>query len=227
MPLDETLGALNSFVETGKVRAVGLSNFTGWQLERAIQISHYEQMAVPVSLQPQYNLLAREIELEIYPVVLEHGLGLLPWSPLGGGWLTGKYQGSAVPEGETRLGEDPTRGVEAYDRRDTDRTWRILEVVGAVAHERGAPMSQVALNWVKNRPSVSSVLLGCRNVSQLEDNLAALSWDLDPEEMKTLNLVSAPGVPDYIEGFLAENAGVDVWERLSTTLPNTGSQTSA
>ncbi len=227
VPLEETLGALNSFVESGKVRAVGLSNFTGWQLERAIQISHHEQMAGPVSLQPQYNLLAREIELEIYPVVLDHGLGLLPWSPLGGGWLTGKYSRAARPEGETRLGEDPTRGVEAYDRRDTDRTWRILEVVGDIAEGRGVPMSQVALNWVRDRPSVSSVLLGCRTVSQLEDNLAALSWNLDPEEMNRLNTVSAPGIPDYIEGFQAELAGVDIWDRLGTIRQGTGSQISA
>ena len=222
--VEETLTALSSFVERGKVRAVGLSNFTGWQLERAIQISHYEQLAVPVSLQPQYNLLAREIELEIYPVVLEHGLGLLPWSPLGGGWLTGKYSRSTTPEGQTRLGEDPTRGVEAYDRRNNDRTWRVLDLVGAIADRRGVRMSQVALNWVRRRPSVSSVLLGCRSVSQLQDNLAALSWDLEQEEMDTLNRVSAPGIPDYIEGFLAEMAGVEVWDRLSTTRSDTNPQ---
>ncbi len=216
VPLEETLGALNSFVESGKVLVLGLSNYTGWQLERAVQIARHEAWAPPVSLQPQYNLLAREIELEILPVVIENGLGLLPWSPLGGGWLTGKYSRSERPKGETRLGEDPTRGVEAYDRRNNEQTWRILDVVAGVSEKRGVSMSQVALNWLRNRPSVSSVLLGCRTVSQLEDNLAALDWDLEPDEMDQLTALSAPGIPDYLQGFLTDSADVDIWKRLGT-----------
>ncbi|HUG07929.1 MAG TPA: aldo/keto reductase [Acidimicrobiia bacterium] len=216
VPIDETLGALNSFVEAGKVRFIGLSNYTGWQVERAVQVSSHNRWAAPVSLQPQYNLLARDIELEILPASIENGLGLLPWSPLGGGWLTGKYSRESRPIGETRLGEDPNRGVEAYDRRNTDRTWSILAEVAVIAEGRGVTMSQVALNWLRNRPSVSSVLVGARTVEQLDDNLRALAWNLEDEEMEALTQVSAPGVPDYLHGFLRDEAGVDIWRRLGT-----------
>lgn len=216
VPIEDTLGALNSFVEAGKVRFIGLSNYTGWQVERTVQVASHNDWASPVSLQPQYNLLARDIELEILPASIENGLGLLPWSPLGGGWLTGKYSRESRPIGETRLGEDPNRGVEAYDRRNTDRTWNILAAVERTAEGRGVTMSQVALNWLRNRPSVSSVLIGARTVDQLEDNLGALEWNLEEEEMEALTRVSAPGIPDYLHGFLRDEAGVDIWQRLGT-----------
>ncbi|HSM45450.1 MAG TPA: aldo/keto reductase, partial [Acidimicrobiia bacterium] len=119
--------------------------------------------------------------------------------------------------GATRLGEDPNRGVEAYDRRTTERTWSILAEVEQIARRRDVTMSQVALNWLRNRPSVSSVLLGVRTVDQLEDNLGALEWDLDDSEMEDLTRVSAPGIPDYVHGFLDDLAGVDIWRRLGTT----------
>lgn len=216
VPIEETMGALDSFVETGKARAIGVSNYTGWQIERTVQTARINGWAPIVSLQPQYNLLAREIELEILPASLENGLGLLPWSPLGGGWLTGKYSSEQRPAGATRLGEDPERGVEAYDRRNTERTWDILETVERIARDRHATMSQVSLNWVRNRPSVSSVLLGVRTVAQLDDNLAALEWNLEDDEMAELTMVSAPGIPDYLQGFLEDAADVDIWQRLGT-----------
>ena len=101
-----------------------------------------------MTLQPQYSLLAREIEWEIVPAVLDAGLGLLPWSPLGGGWLSGKYRRDQRPAGATRLGEDPDRGMEAYDRRGTDRTWHVIDAVQKVAEDRGVSMAEVALAWV-------------------------------------------------------------------------------
>lgn len=217
VPIEETLGTLNSFVEAGKVRFIGVSNYTGWQIERTVQTAHRNRWAAPVSLQPQYNLLARDIELEVLPASIENGLGLLPWSPLGGGWLTGKYSRDSRPSGETRLGEDPDRGVEAYDRRNTERTWAILDQVKTTADRRGATMSQVALNWLRSRPSVSSVLLGARTVEQLEDNLDSLLWDLDDADMSKLTRVSAPGISDYVQGFLDDLAGVDIWQRLGTS----------
>lgn len=216
VPIGETLGALNSFVEQGKARFIGVSNYAGWQIERAALTASRHGWAPIASLQPQYNLLAREIELEILPASLENGLGLLPWSPLGGGWLTGKYSRTKRPTGATRLGEDPARGVEAYDRRNTERTWRVLDEVRRIADNHGVTMSQVSLNWVRNRESVSSVLLGCRTVDQLEDNLGALDWNLDSEEMDALTAVSAPGIPDYLQRFLQKNAGMGVWDRLGT-----------
>ena len=216
VPIAETIGALKEFVEAGRVREIGFSNYTGWQIERAVWTSQDAGAPRPVSVQPQYNLLAREIELEIMPACIENGIGLLPWSPLGGGWLTGKYSRSERPSGASRLGEDPNRGVEAYDRRNKKRTWQVLEVVESIAANRATSMSQVALNWVRNRPSVSSVLLGARTVEQLNDNLGALDWNLSGDEMANLTRVSSPGIPDYVHGFLRNNAGVRVWDDLGT-----------
>ncbi len=216
VPIDETVETLNDFVTAGKVRAVGVSNFIGWQLERAIMTARHRGWAPVVSLQPQYNLLTRDIELEVLPLCLDENIGLLPWSPLGGGWLTGKYSAHVPPAGPTRLGVDPNRGVEAYHLRNNDHTWRVLEAVRTVAAGRGVTMSQVALNWVRQRPGVSSVLLGCRNLGQLEDNLGALDWELEPGEMDQLNEISAPGIPIYPHGFLEVEADVDIWEKLAT-----------
>lgn len=215
-PLAETLQTLDGFVQAGKVGHIGLSNYTGWQLERAVQIASHHDWSPIVSMQPQYNLLAREIEWDLMPVCLDHEIGLLPWSPLGGGWLTGKYSPDERPEGASRLGEDPDRGVEAYDLRNNERTWNVVAAVREVAESRGVSMSQVALNWVRSRPGVTSVLLGCRTVAQLEDNLAALEWNLEADEMASLTEVSAPGMPTYPHGFLESLAGVDTWERMGT-----------
>jgi aryl-alcohol dehydrogenase-like predicted oxidoreductase len=204
-PLEETLSAFDELVQDGTIRYVGLSNFAGWQLEKAVLLTRLNGWAPIVTMQPQYNLLAREIEWELVPVCLEERVGLLPWSPLGGGWLTGKYRPDERPTGATRLGEDPNRGVEAYDKRNTERTWRILDVVSRIADERGsgASRAQVALNWLLRRPAVTSVILGARNVSQLEDNLGATRWDLDDEELSQLDAVSEPGLP-YPYGFIED-----------------------
>jgi len=215
-PLEETLQTLTELVEAGKIRHAGVSNFTAWQLQRAVLTAQYEGWAPIVSLQPKYSLLSRDIELELLPLCLEQKLGLLPWSPLAGGWLTGKYTPQERPTGATRLGENPSRGIEAYDLRNTDRTWAILEVVRAVASARDTTMSQVALNWVRGRPGVTSVLLGVRSVEQLSDNLAALSWELTDNEVSVLNEVSAPGIPIYPHGFMEAYAGMDIWEDLMT-----------
>ncbi len=145
-PLEETLSTLDAMVRAGKIRYYGLSNYTGWQVQKAVAIARAEGWAAPVTLQPQYNLLVRELEWEVVPSCLDAGLGLLPWSPLGGGWLTGKYTQRERPTGATRLGENPDRGVEAYDRRSSrQRTWDVVEAVRSVADTRGASMAQVAL----------------------------------------------------------------------------------
>ena len=200
-PLEETLGALDDMVRAGKVRYIGLSNFTGWQVQKAVGLARERGFAVPVTLQPQYNLLVRELEWEIVPACLDAGLGLLPWSPLGGGWLTGKYQRDTPPVGATRLGENPDRGVEAYSRRSTQqRTWDVVDAVRDVADKRGVSMAQVALAWLVDRPSVTSVILGARTLEQLEDNLAAGSLHLDPDETAALEAASDPAPADYPYG---------------------------
>ena len=200
-PMEETLGFLDDAVRAGKVHYVGLSNFTGWQLQRAVDVAEHRHLSVPVTLQPQYNLLAREIEWEIVPAAQANGLGLLPWSPLGGGWLTGKYTRDERPTGATRLGEDPERGVEAYDKRGSrERTWDVVDAVRSVAEERGSSMAQVALAWLVDRPAVTSVILGARTVAQLDDNLGAADLHLSPEETARLDAASDPGAADYPYG---------------------------
>jgi aryl-alcohol dehydrogenase-like predicted oxidoreductase len=200
-PLEETLRFLDDAVRAGKILYVGLSNFTGWQLQRAVDVAEFGQLSTPVTLQPQYNLLVREIEWEVVPAVEANGLGLLPWSPLGGGWLTGKYRRDDRPTGRTRLGENPERGVEAYARRSAvERTWDVVDAVRAVADERGVSMAQVALAWLVDRPTVSSVILGARTLEQLDDNLGAADLHLDDEEAARLDRVSDPGVADYPYG---------------------------
>lgn len=200
-PIEETLDAYADLIRAGKIRYVGASNFTGWQLQRAVLVAA-DRASVPVTLQPQYNLLAREIELELVPLCLDEGLGLLPWSPLGGGWLTGKYTREQRPTGATRLGEDPERGVEAWAKRDTDHTWAVLDAVREIAAGRDATQSQVALNWVNHRPGVSATILGVRTVAQLEDNLGATGWRLSDDERERLDAVSVPWRPDYPYGFI-------------------------
>jgi aryl-alcohol dehydrogenase-like predicted oxidoreductase len=201
-PVEEWLGALDELVRAGKIHYVGVSNVRGYQLQRIIDVSRAEGFAPVVSLQPQYNLLAREIEWELVPCCEDEGVGLLPWSPLGGGWLTGKYTRDERPTGATRLGEDPERGVEAYDKRANERTWAILEVLESVSGATGATMSQVALAWVTAQPSVSSTILGVRTLEQLDDNLGAADLELTTEQLSALDEVSAPVTPDYPYGFI-------------------------
>ncbi len=216
VPLGETIGVLDELVAAGKILHAGVSNYSGWQLQRAVMATRHEGLAPIVSLQAQYSLLGREIELEILPVCLEERLGVLVWSPLAGGWLSGKYSPDERPTGATRLGDDPDRGIEAYDIRNQPRTWDVLEVVADIAAGRSVSPAQVALNWVRGRPGVASVLLGARTVDQLDDNLAALEWDLDAAERDRLDRVSAPGMPLYPHGFLEAYTGMTVWEELTT-----------
>ena len=200
-PVEETLRVLDDAVRAGKIDYVGLSNVTGWQLQRAVDVARFGGLAAPVTVQPQYNLLVREVEWEIVPAAAANGLGLLPWSPLGGGWLTGKYRRDERPTGRTRLGENPERGVEAYDRRSgVERTWDVVDAVRAVADGRGVSMAQVALAWLVARPAVTSVILGARTLEQLDDNLGAADLRLDDAELARLDEVSDPGAADYPYG---------------------------
>jgi len=202
-PLEESLRFLDDAVHAGKIHYVGLSNFTGWQVQKAVDLAEHRHLAVPVTLQPSYSLLVRDVEHEIVPACLHNGLGLLPWSPLAGGWLSGKYTRDQRPTGATRLGEDPGRGMEAYDRVGArQRTWDVLEAVQDVAEQRGVAMPQVALGWLMSRPGVTSVILGARTTEQLRGNLGAADLALDPEELARLDAVSDPGAVDYPYGEL-------------------------
>ena len=201
-PLEETLRTLGGFVQAGKIRYYGLSNFTGWQLTKAVHLAQALNVPGPVTLQPQYSLLVREIEWEIAPAALDAGVGLLPWSPLGGGWLSGKYQRDVRPTGATRLGEDPGRGMEAYDRRGTERTWKVIDVVRNIATRRDVSMAEVAVAWVTARPGVTSTILGARTLEQLETNLRAADLHLSQQETAKLDAASDLRPADYPYGEL-------------------------
>ena len=201
-PMEETLRTLDGFVRAGKIRYYGLSNFTGWQLTKAVHLARALNIAAPVTLQPQYSLLVREIEWEIVPAAVDAGMGLLPWSPLGGGWLSGKYQRGERPSGATRLGDDPNRGMEAYDRRGTQRTWQVIDTVQKLARERGVSMAEIALAWVTGRPAVTSTILGARTAGQLDTNLRAAGLTLTADEAAALDAASDPAPPDYPYGEL-------------------------
>ena len=200
-PIEETLRFLDDAISAGKIAYYGFSNFLGWHVAKASELAKAHGWARPVTLQPQYSLLVRGIEAEIVDACLDAGMGLLPWSPLGGGWLSGKYHRDAVPTGASRLGENPSRGMEAYGpRNEQARTWRVLDAVQAIATARGRSMAQMALAWVAQQPAVTSVIVGARTREQLADNLAAASLVLSQEELAALNLASAPELEDYPYG---------------------------
>lgn len=200
-PLDETLRFLDDAVTAGKIGYYGFSNYLAWQLTKAVAVADGYGFVPPVTLQPQYSLLVRGIEHEIVPAAIDAGIGLLPWSPLAGGWLSGKYRRDQAPTGATRLGENPKRGMEAFDARNADpRTWEVIDAVQAVAEETGSSMSQVALAWLVDRPAVTSVILGARTVEQLDDNLAAADLVLSDEQLARLDEVSTPRAEVYPYG---------------------------
>lgn len=200
-PIEETLRFLDDAVSSGKIGYYGFSNYVGWHIAKAVEIAKARGYTRPVTLQPQYSLLVRDIELEIVPACQDAGMGLLPWSPLGGGWLTGKYRRDQMPTGATRLGENPKRGMESYDQRNAqERTWDIIGAVEEIAKSKGCSMAQVALAWTAARPAVTSVILGARTTEQLADNLGAAKISLSDEEMQRLTEISAPHPFDYPYG---------------------------
>jgi aryl-alcohol dehydrogenase-like predicted oxidoreductase len=202
-PIEETLRFFDDAVRAGRIQYVGVSNFIGWQLQKAALLTRHRGLAPIVTLQPQYNLLQRSIEFELTQVCIDERIGILPWSPLAGGWLTGKYQRNSPPTGATRLGEDPERGMEAYSRRNPEeRTWQVIDAVRSVAEARGVSMAQVALAWLVDRPAVTSVILGARTLEQLDDNLGAADLHLSAEEAAQLDQASTPIVDDYPYGEL-------------------------
>jgi aryl-alcohol dehydrogenase-like predicted oxidoreductase len=200
-PIDETLGFLEDAVRAGKIGYYGFSNYLGWQLTKAAETAKQHGWSAPVTLQPQYSLLVRGIEHEIVPAALEYGIGLLPWSPLAGGWLSGKYRRDQFPTGATRLGENPQRGMEAWEARNaSERTWAVLDAVTEIAKAHGASNSQVSLAWLKAQPAVTSVILGARTVDQLTDNLGAVDLELSSDQLTLLSEASQPEVESYPYG---------------------------
>jgi aryl-alcohol dehydrogenase-like predicted oxidoreductase len=205
-PLEETVSTLDDLVHEGKVRYVGASNYTAWQLTKALGLAARRGWEPFVSLQPEYSLITRDIERELLPLCREEGLAVIPWSPLAGGVLTGKYrEGEDFPEG-TRGGD--TDEPITFTYRLHERAWNIVEAVRKVAEEAGKTPSQVALNWVAYRHGVTAPIIGARNLTQLEDNLGAVGWRLEEEHRKALAWASAfpRGYPyDFIDYADAEH----------------------
>ncbi len=196
-PVEETLATLDSLVSSGKVRYLGASNVTGWQLQKIVDLCRQHGWERFVSLQPLYNLLDREVEWELLPVCRLEGLGVLPWSPLRGGWLTGRYRREmgGAPEGtRVRTAED-MGWSESWSAYDNDHTWGVLDVVGAVAEEAGRTHSQVALRWLLHQAGVTAPIIGARTMEHLEANIGAAGWELDPGQLERLTEVSARPLP--------------------------------
>lgn len=196
-PLEETLGTLNTLVQSGKVRYIGASNYSGWQLQKAIDLSRQMGWEPFSCLQPQYNLLVRSIEWEVLPVCRNEGLGVIPWSPLRGGWLSGKYRrGMTAPPVGSRVEMAEKEGwSEKWSTYNNEFTWNLIDVLVEVAKENGKTPAQVALNWLLRQPGVTAPIVGARDIQQFADNLAAVGWKLDAEQVARLNTASDPGRP--------------------------------
>jgi aryl-alcohol dehydrogenase-like predicted oxidoreductase len=221
-PIEETLRVFNDLVAMGKVRYVGASNFSGWQMAKSLSVSNMHDWVSFSSLQIQYNLLTRSPEWEIIPACEDYGVSITSWSPLAAGWLTGKYQRDQLPPSDSRMAKI-AKNKEEWDKilkvgvssqiphptqieseeefqklcreQETERRWRVIDAVGDIAKARGKSYAQVALAWLLAQPSVCAPIIGVSNLAQLADNLGALGWKLEENEIEWLNRVSNPGLP--------------------------------
>jgi aryl-alcohol dehydrogenase-like predicted oxidoreductase len=204
-PLEETLSVLDAIVGEGKVRYIGASNFAGWQLAKALGISALRRWEPFVSLQPTYSLVTRDIERELLPLCRCENIAVLPYGPLAGGFLSGKYRkGAAAPDDSRAAGDQMTR--RGMSTRMTDRGFAIAEVVHRAAELQGKTTAQIALNWVLTRDGVTAPIVGARTVAQLEDNLGAAGWTLAPEIDAELDRASRIdlGYPQNFQAWMAE-----------------------
>jgi aryl-alcohol dehydrogenase-like predicted oxidoreductase len=193
-PIEESLRAFDDLVTQGKVRYIGVSNFKAWQVMKALGISDAHDWVRFAAGQYQYSLVKRDVEYEFTDLFAEEGIGLTPWSPLAGGFLSGKYDPDDRPTDadEGRIAVMGEEAEEAWHRRNTERNWDILEAVDAVARERGATHAQIALAWLRAQDVVDSVILGARTMEQLDENLEAATIDLTDEEQSRLDDASQP-----------------------------------
>lgn len=196
-PLEETLSTLNDLVREGKVRYIGASNYAGWHLAKAEGLAALHGWERYCALQPQYSLLERGAERELTPYCLDAGLAVIPWSPLAGGLLTGKYRPGEPALAGARGADSTPQAAIVHMHIDRQNVASVLSAVRQVASEINHSMAQVALNWVLNRPGVTAAIIGARTVAQLDDNCAAAGWRLDIEHQRLLDDASSitPGYP--------------------------------
>jgi aryl-alcohol dehydrogenase-like predicted oxidoreductase len=186
-PIDEALSTLNHLVESGKVRYIACSNFSGWHLMKSLAVSDRYGWARYVGHQVYYSLIGREYEWELMPLALDQGIGALAWSPLGWGRLTGKIRrGQPLPSG-SRLQQTAEYGPQVAD----EHLYKVVDALNQVARETEKTVPQIALNWLLRRPTISTIIIGARNEEQLRQNLAAEGWSLSPSQIATLDQASA------------------------------------
>jgi len=211
-PLEETLRALDTLVQQGKVRYIGCSNWQAWKIAKALGISEFKDLARFDALQAYYSIAGRDLEREIVPLLESEKLGLLVWSPLAGGLLSGKFSRTNQKPADSRRTE--------YDFPlvDKERTWNILDVMSPIAKAHGCSAARLALAWLLAKPVVTCVIIGAKRPDQLQDNLAAMELTLTQDELKQLNEASALALeyPGWVLPFQgADRLGpADRWERL-------------
>jgi aryl-alcohol dehydrogenase-like predicted oxidoreductase len=217
-PLEETLRALDTLVQQGKVRYIGCSNWQAWKIAKALGISEFKGLARFDTLQAYYSIAGRDLEREIVPLLESEKVGLLVWSPLAGGLLSGKFSRTNQKPADSRRTE--------YDFPlvDKERTWKILDVMTPIAKAHGCSAARVALAWLLTKPAVTSVIIGAKRVEQLQDNLAAMELTLTQDELGQLDEVSAVALeyPGWVLPFQgADRLGpADRWERLREAKPH-------
>ena len=194
-PIEETLGTLDRLVRTGKVRYIGCSNFSGWHLMKSLAVAERYGFTRHVAHQAYYSLLGRDYEWELMPLGIDQGVGAMVWSPLGWGKLTGKIRRGQPPAAGSRAKDGEGTGPEVSD----ERLFKVIDALDAVAAQVGKSVPQVALNWLLQRPTVSSVIIGARNEEQLVQNLGAVGWNLSAAQVAQLDAASAitPAYPAW------------------------------
>lgn len=186
-PIEETLRAMDDLVRAGKVRYTGCSNFVAWQLSEAFWASRINHLASFVTVQSEYSLLNRAIERELVPCCQTHGIGIIPWGPLAGGLLTGKYQRAEAPPSESRITE---LYGDIYGKLFNDANFDKLDKLKVFAAERDHSVAELAIAWLLSRPWVSTVITGATKIKQISGNVAAAEWKLTPEEISQLDQLS-------------------------------------
>lgn len=203
-PVEETLSALDDLVRAGKIRYVGCSNFSGWHLMKALAAADRHNLPRYIAHQAYYSLIGRDYEAELMPLALDQGVGTVVWSPLGWGRLTGKLRRGAALPATSRLHKTADKGPQVEDSYLFD----VVDALDAVARETGKSVPQIALNWLLQRPTVASVIIGARNEEQLRQNLQAVGWSLSPEQIARLDAASAGPLPYpywHQRGFVERN----------------------
>lgn len=202
-PMEETLDALNDLVRSGLVRYIGCSNLTAWQIMKARAISAGRGLAAFECVQAYYTIAGRDLEREIIPLLEDQHMGLMVWSPLAGGFLSGKFKKDATGP------EDARRSSFNFPPVNLERAYPILDVLEAISADKGVSVARIALAWLLGKPAVTSIIIGAKNITQLDDNLEAVSVQLTPEEWKKLDDVSAlpPEYPGWMLDFLNSREG--------------------